>query len=399
MRTTILSFLIAFTATAAGLVITSPTVGQNVDNSKSVTVKWHAVETDPDTFSIYLINQNVYPPTQELVASDVPKSKGSYTINAKSIDGVDTGRGYQVNFVSDTDTQAILAQSSQFKVADHADLTASSGKETATATDYTSATDSLSITDFTSATDSTSAASETTSLSATTSMTSLSASTTTDSSTASSTSPTTTHTSTTTEPWDLLLLLQPKPNTTEDPIPTSLRTAIKAEYKIPTGIPSKLITSYATRNKVLQDKASSIPLTGSLERHLASGSKSTSQNLEISPSLVSFMEELSKTHPGPVTMLNLLHFQQPGGKQSYYQYGQAFVPVAGKRGGDAKLVGNVVTPQLQHSSKDPSSSSRAAVAEEWWNEISLVHYPSIRHFCDMLAGDDYQAINEKYRLS
>ncbi|KAJ5984057.1 hypothetical protein N7481_006156 [Penicillium waksmanii] len=115
MRTAIISFLIAFTATAAGLVITSPTVEQNVDNSKSVTVKWHAVETDPDTFSIYLVNQNVYPPTQELVASDVPKNKGSYTINAKSIDGVDTGRGYQVNFVSDTDTQAILAQSSQFK--------------------------------------------------------------------------------------------------------------------------------------------------------------------------------------------------------------------------------------------------------------------------------------------
>ncbi|CAI7665694.1 unnamed protein product [Penicillium pancosmium] len=201
-----------------------------------------------------------------------------------------------------------------------------------------------------------------------------------------------------TETWDLLLLLQPKPNTTEDPIPTSLRTAIKSEYKIPTGIPSKLITSYATRNKVLQDKASSIPLTGSLERLLASGSKSSSQNLEISPSLVSFMDELSKTHPGPVTMLNLLHFQQPGGKQSYYQYGQAFIPVAGKRGGDAKLVGNVVTPQ--NDSKDASSSSRGAVAEEeWWNEISLVHYPSIRHFCDMLAGDDYQAINEKYRLS
>ncbi|KAJ5984059.1 hypothetical protein N7481_006158 [Penicillium waksmanii] len=200
-----------------------------------------------------------------------------------------------------------------------------------------------------------------------------------------------------TEPWDLLLLLQPKANTTENPIPTSLRTAIKSEYKIPTGIPSKLLTSYTTRNKVLQEKSSSIPLTGSLEKLLASGSKSSSQNLEISSSLISFMDELSQTHPGPVTMLNLLHFQQPGGKKSYYQYGQAFVPVAGKRGGDAKLVGNVVTPQ--HGSKDPSSSSRAAVAEEWWNEISLVHYPSIRHFCDMLAGDDYQAINEKYRLS
>ncbi|KAJ5089899.1 hypothetical protein N7532_008583 [Penicillium argentinense] len=133
MRANIVSPLVLFAAAVAGLQITAPIVNQNVDNSKSVTVKWHAVEsvlpfqgTDPETFSIYLVNQNVYPPTQELVASDVPKDKGSYTINAKSMDGVDTGHGYQVNFVSDTDNQAILAQSGQFKVADHSDFTSSS---------------------------------------------------------------------------------------------------------------------------------------------------------------------------------------------------------------------------------------------------------------------------------
>lgn len=59
---------------------------------------------------------------------------------------------------------------------------------------------------------------------------------------------------------------------------------------------------------------------------------------------------------------------------------QHFIKVAGKRGGDAKIVGNVV-------SKDGD-----------WNEISIVHYPSIKHFCDMLAGEDYQAINDEFRL-
>jgi hypothetical protein len=28
-----------------------------------------------------------------------------------------------------------------------------------------------------------------------------------------------------------------------------------------------------------------------------------------------------------------------------------------------------------------------------------VHYPSIRHFCDMLAAEDYQEVNRKYRLA
>ncbi|KAK5798250.1 hypothetical protein VI817_004541 [Penicillium citrinum] len=131
MRVTTVSSLIVFAVTAAGLTITSPEVGQSVDNSKSVTVRWQAVETDPETFSIYLVNQNVYPPTQELVASDVPKDKGSYTIKAKSMDGVDTGRGYQVNIVSDTN-QAILAQSSQFKVAGHDKMSSISASITAT---------------------------------------------------------------------------------------------------------------------------------------------------------------------------------------------------------------------------------------------------------------------------
>ncbi|KAG8627658.1 hypothetical protein KVT40_005141 [Elsinoe batatas] len=36
--------------------------------------------------------------------------------------------------------------------------------------------------------------------------------------------------------------------------------------------------------------------------------------------------------------------------------------------------------------------------QKWWDEVAIVHYPSIRHFCDMAAGEDYQEINQKYRL-
>ncbi|KAJ5669579.1 hypothetical protein N7462_010649 [Penicillium macrosclerotiorum] len=194
-----------------------------------------------------------------------------------------------------------------------------------------------------------------------------------------------------TTPWDLLVLLQTTPPT-PDPIPPYLRPRIHAEYKLTTGIPSALLSSYPQRDSTLKS-APHQPLTGSLAALQQAGGTSSSQNLEVSPPLLRFMDSLSTTHPGPVTMLNLLHFH-PEGKQSYYQYGQAFIPVAGRRGGNAKLVGNVVPPQ-------EGSDSRGARGnpQEWWNEISIVHYPSIRHFCDMLAGEDYQAINEKYRLS
>ncbi|KAJ5089900.1 hypothetical protein N7532_008584 [Penicillium argentinense] len=198
-----------------------------------------------------------------------------------------------------------------------------------------------------------------------------------------------------TKRWDLMVLLQATADN-PDPIPAALRSSITDEYKITTGIPSKLVSSYPSRNATLQKQSSKYPLTDSLENYLKDGGKSTSQNLEVSPSLLAFMAELTKTHPGPVTMLNLLHFQYPNGKQSYYQYGQAFIPVAGKRGGNAKLVGNVVPLQ---SPRSDSRGSPGRPEQDWWNEISIVHYPSIRHFCDMLAGEDYQAINEKYRLS
>jgi hypothetical protein len=199
-----------------------------------------------------------------------------------------------------------------------------------------------------------------------------------------------------TTPWDLLILLTTTHNNS-DPIPPTLRQTITAEYKLTTGIPSKLLSTYPARNETLIKTAPSIPLTGSLDKLLHEETKESSQNLEVSPQLLEFMTELSKTHTGPVTMLNLLHFHHPDGKKSYYQYGQAFIPVAGKRGGDAKLVGNVVSPG--QGQLEDSRGARDRPQQEWWNEISIVHYPSIRHFCDMLAGEDYQEINEKYRLS
>ncbi|RMJ25344.1 hypothetical protein PHISP_03786 [Aspergillus sp. HF37] len=197
----------------------------------------------------------------------------------------------------------------------------------------------------------------------------------------------------TSQQWDLLALLQ-TPDNAAPRLPTDLQHAVRNEYKVAAGIPSKLLASYPERDEKLKQEASSVPMTGSLD---AARGKPSSQSLEISPELLAFMDELTGKHgyDGPVTMLNLLHFH-PGGKQNYYQYGQAFVPVAGKRGGSAKLVGNVVKPAADNAD---SRGNVDRSESDWWNEISIVHYPSIRHFCDMLAGDDYQAINERYRLS
>lgn len=81
-------------------------------------------------------------------------------------------------------------------------------------------------------------------------------------------------------------------------------------------------------------------------------------------------------------MLNLLAFK-PGkaAHESYQKYGQGFAKSAGsKRGGTAKIVGKVIDEDTK------------------WQEIALAHYPSIRHFTEMLASEDYQEINHEFRL-
>lgn len=118
--------------------------------------------------------------------------------------------------------------------------------------------------------------------------------------------------------WDLMVLLK-TPESSPPSLPTDLQRAVRNEYKIVVGVPSKLLGSYPERDAKLKREASSVPMTGSLE---AARGKPSSQSLEVSPELLAFMDELTKEHDKPVTMLNLLHFQHPGGKKSYYQYGQ-----------------------------------------------------------------------------
>ena len=85
-------------------------------------------------------------------------------------------------------------------------------------------------------------------------------------------------------------------------------------------------------------------------------------------------------------MLNMLAFKD-GMKPSYLKYGAAFAKSVGsRRGGNAKLVGNV-------TSQSPATESGGK-----WDEFALASYPSILHFADMLASEDYQSVNLEFRV-
>lgn len=90
-------------------------------------------------------------------------------------------------------------------------------------------------------------------------------------------------------------------------------------------------------------------------------------------------------------MLNLLSFKLDQ-KQEYLKYGKAFAETIGaKRGGVAKLVGNIVV-------SSGAGAEKGKEVEGQWHEFALAHYPSLLHFADMLASEDYQSVNEKYRV-
>ncbi|KAK7521107.1 uncharacterized protein IWZ02DRAFT_378303 [Phyllosticta citriasiana] len=187
-------------------------------------------------------------------------------------------------------------------------------------------------------------------------------------------------------PWDLLLILPGAEGLSSD-----LLEHVGNEWTVKVGIPSRLISGFKQRNeKLLFPKSEDVPpLSGALNQPRIAGS---SQGLELTEELRGWIERFSQREgQHAVSMLNLLAFK-PGMKDEYLKYGAEFAKSIGKRrGGNAKIVGNVI---------DDGSGLGSGTGSEGkvWDEIALAHYPSIEHFADMLASEDYQEVNHRHRV-
>lgn len=207
-------------------------------------------------------------------------------------------------------------------------------------------------------------------------------------------------------PWTLLLVLG---GSSAAILPSALASSVKTHYSLISGIPSKNVSNYDSISDKLRNVQPRPPLleiklddNGDVtipdhKKSSAAPTREDGQDLSLSPALLNLAKHLNHEahHHGPVSMLNLLHFHtHDGAVESYHEYGRRFATVAGKRGGNAKLVGIVIDPL-----KEPLKDSRQdRKKDEWWNECTLVHYPSINHFIDMSVDDEYQFINKEYRL-
>lgn len=202
--------------------------------------------------------------------------------------------------------------------------------------------------------------------------------------------------------WHLLLILE-NTSSSHDLLTSLLSVTstltckqpfrVTRHFTLSTGIPSRLIRSFntTTNPSLLHPSSKDIPrLTGALDKPVT---RSSSQTLALSPDLQSWIGNDIERLPvsGAVSMLNLLSFKLDQ-KQEYLKYGKAFAETIGaKRGGVAKLVGNIVV-------SSGAGAEKGKEVEGQWHEFALAHYPSLLHFADMLASEDYQSVNEKYRV-
>ena len=127
MKTVTLAFLAALSSTVTAITVVSPAQSAQWDISKSNTIEWTSVQTDPTTISVVLVDNTSNPPFSKMLAQNITTSSHSYTV--KPLCNVPNSAGYQVDL---SDADGIRAQSQQINItgADAADKSCAAASST-----------------------------------------------------------------------------------------------------------------------------------------------------------------------------------------------------------------------------------------------------------------------------
>ncbi|KAI9870458.1 MAG: hypothetical protein M1830_004228, partial [Pleopsidium flavum] len=162
-----------------------------------------------------------------------------------------------------------------------------------------------------------------------------------------------------------------------------------AEWTVTADVPSQMLCSLASTNaRLLHPQPGEVPsLTGSLDEPRVADS---SLELELTEQLETWMRTFANQDgKGAVSMINLLAYNK-GKKDVYMEYVKAFGETVGaRRGSVAKMIGQV---------RESSSSSSATEGGREWDDVAIVHYPSILHFGDLLASKEYRDLDHRYKV-
>ncbi|WVO17209.1 hypothetical protein L204_104901 [Cryptococcus depauperatus] len=142
---TVITTLLATLVLSNAIQITSPNKDTVWKSGESQTVEWKAVNSDPDHFSIQLVNQAGFLQNSPVTLVPDQQTGDPDKTNSASVSFPDghwpEGTAFQINFVStDKNNNGILAQSNQFNIT--SDGKSSSGASTASTSAASSSTTS-----------------------------------------------------------------------------------------------------------------------------------------------------------------------------------------------------------------------------------------------------------------
>ncbi|KAI0089122.1 hypothetical protein BDY19DRAFT_944255 [Irpex rosettiformis] len=109
--------VLALATSTFALSITAPTNATGFSNSGQNTVSWTRVSTDPQNFTIVLVNKSVFPNTEQVLSAlvDAGATGGTIQVNPPSTGWPQSGTGFQINLAADAQhLDSLLAQSDQF---------------------------------------------------------------------------------------------------------------------------------------------------------------------------------------------------------------------------------------------------------------------------------------------
>jgi hypothetical protein len=129
----IFAAVLAFATSALAYQVTAPTNATGFVNNGQNTVSWNKVSTDAANFTIVLVNKNIFPNYEQVLAALVVGSLGTTQVNPPST-GWPSGSGFQINLVQDSQhLDTLLAQSDDFSFHDPPKSSSASGSQSTTA--------------------------------------------------------------------------------------------------------------------------------------------------------------------------------------------------------------------------------------------------------------------------
>ncbi|KAI9719711.1 MAG: hypothetical protein M1828_006144 [Chrysothrix sp. TS-e1954] len=232
-------------------------------------------------------------------------------------------------------------------------------------------------------------------------------------------------------PWDLLLLLPTSATAATFADPQSpIHGVVISRLEISTSMSKEDADGFAEMNHaLLSPSKQDVPLlpaewrSGEAPSHAIVSDQEAAEarkeigalpvDRELTDWAAGFSARIAPAHDhgGAVSMLDFLAFNEGAeGKAKYSKYGEGLGKISGKRGARPKHFGDVTAfgrpaertvagrPAVEEVGRVDSHPPKGESGEgEHWDQVGVVHFPSVWHLVELLASEEYKDLDRKLK--